>query len=444
LLSAVVTASSSLTIAIPASAKFFALTFQAAADLEDLSQTLMVNFGAPKPYEEYIKAIISINGYPFSKAASQIAAEAVSQISWQYNNTDASVTGTELYKMFTLLPNVDGDGDTIGCTGACYNTKIEQYVISYYSYAKASKLWYYKRKDLVDYSATGTITPTPTRELDISSYLYHIQGIAYDPSLDSYWILGSLNEVSDDNERVLIRIDDDGNLFEKIVLPYTFQAGMIAMSPDYNNLLIKANGSDWLLELDKETKTQIRQVTVASTTEGMGVDHAGGSVWIGSDSGNLYKYDYDTLTIIDSYAFETLPNGTSQNVEGIIIDPIDKAVIFVADAYLHGANNNGNAMWVFDFNKSINKQVRFPDMMKFQGNKSVVIDFGDVNDLRQALIEQGTGAVMYRGSNVAPTAPLINRKNWRDRPYYSDWGDTIPSEWSLSLPSYRYMQLMIV
>jgi DNA-binding beta-propeller fold protein YncE len=249
--------------------------------------------------------------------------------------------------------------------------------------------------------------------------------------------------VSNNLERVLIRVDNDGNLLEKTILSdYDFQAGMIDMSPDMQNLMIKPNDRSWILELNKLTKNQIRQVSVLSSAEGLGVDYANNEVWVG-DNGTLYKYDYDTFALLSTHPFQTLPNGASQNVEGIIIDPIDRAVIIVADAYLHGANNNGNAMWVFDFNKTIGKNVRFPQMMQFQGKFSYVIDFGSVNDLIQATIEEGSGNIYYRGSNTAPTFPAVQRTNWRDRPYYADWGDTIPSEWSLNMPDFRYMQLKV-
>src|SRR5690606_5279545 len=144
--------------------------------------------------------------------------EADRVVSWHYNDSDASVTGTDMYKMFTVVPDTDGDGATVGCTGASYNTKTGEYVISYYSYAKASELWLYKRSDLIEYNNTTPINPVPTRKIDVSPYLYHIQGNVYDPEMDSYWVIGSINTVSADTERVLIRVDDEGNLLERFEL----------------------------------------------------------------------------------------------------------------------------------------------------------------------------------------------------------------------------------
>src|SRR5690606_13371746 len=104
--------------------------------------------------------------------------------------------------------------------------------------------------------------PGPSRAIDLSSHLYHIQGNVYDPELDSYWVIGSKNAVSSDSERVIIRVDDEGNLLERWEMTaYSFQAGMLALSPDYKNLLIKPNNKTWLLEINKTTKAQVRQVT---------------------------------------------------------------------------------------------------------------------------------------------------------------------------------------
>lgn len=381
----------------------------------------------------------------FSVGATPPVEQVGAEVSWHYNDDDAPVTGTELFKQFTLTANVDSDNDTIGCTGASYNTKTEEFVIAYYSFAKESRLWFYNRKDLVDYSPSGTIIPVPTREVDVSAYLYHIQGVAYDRQLDSYWVIGSINPTSNDAERVLVRVDDDGNLLERFEMSaYSFQAGMLAMSPSGENLLIKPNNQSWLLEINKRTKAQVRQVTTATPHEGLGVDYANSKIWIGGNNGNLYRYDYLTMVLEETIPYATLPEGSSMNVEAIIIDPVDQALLIVADAYLHGGHPNGNGMWVFDFAKTIGKQVRFPDMMTWQGNESVIVDFGSSNDLVPATLEKGLGTIQYRGSNTPPTLPAINRTNWRDRPYYGSWGSTTPSAWSDTMTSYRYMQLRVV
>ena len=368
-------------------------------------------------------------------------------LSWQYNNVDAPTTGTSLFSQFTLVPNVDDDGDTLGCTGASYNKDTEEYVISYYSFAKASKLWFFKRKDLINYSPEGTIVPKPSREIDVSQYLYHIQGNVYDPETKSYWVLGSLNSVSTDTERILIRVDDEGNQLERHILSdYSFQAGMIALSPDLKNILIKPNNRTWLLELSKNDLSLVRQVNGVTNNEGLGVDYKNGFVWLGNDAGNLFKYSYNNMTLLDTIPYQSLPNPNgSQNIEGLIVD-VDGALINVADAFLHGANNNGNCMWVYDFSKTINKYIHFPEMLRLNAkNESPIIDFnGYSSSIKKATVNKGTGIIQYRGSDSIPTSLLISRKNWRELPYFIDWGQTQPGEWSQEIPNTRYIQLRII
>lgn len=367
------------------------------------------------------------------------------RISWPYRTADAPVTGTDMYALFTVLPDKDADGDTVGCTGASYNTRRNQYVISYYSFAKAAKLWLFDRRDLMAYASSGTLQPVPTRVIDVSAHIFHIQGNAYDAETDSYWILGSLNAVSSDTQRVLIRVDDEGNLLEKYPLSaFSFQAGMLALSPDGKNLIIKPNNRSWMLEIDKRTKTQIRQVTGLNINEGLAVDAKNSVVWIAGDDGVLKKHDYSSMAVLATYTFATLSDGSGTNVEGIIVDPADGALCFVADAYLHGSHTNGNAMWVFDFEKTIQKRVNFPEMLGLYTYGSPVIDFGAVNNLAAASILSGAGTIQYRGSNTAPTELAVNRSNWRDRPFYSDWGSTVPSAWSSTFTAFRYMQIRLV
>lgn len=366
---------------------------------------------------------------------------------WQYNDVDAPVTGTDLYQQFTVLENVDEGDEKIANTGATYNHNTKEYVIARFARGRASRLLFYKRSDLVDYSPTGTIVPVPTRVIDISNYINNIQGICYDGDLDCYWCLGSLNALGADDERILIAVDDEGYLLDTYLLPYVFAPGMIVMSPDNQNLLIKQGNGSRLWEINKRTKALVRNVFLYPY-EGIAIDPVGEFVWFAGDDGVLKKTNYSDFSEVYTKTFATLPDvdEVSQNVEGIIYDPIDGALLFVADAYYHGAHNNGNCMWVFDFEKTIKKSLRFPEMFRInQENVSQIFDFnGYESTINNVDVLNGDVTVQYRGSNTAPTFPLVQRENWRDIPFYEQWGDTVPSEWDDVIPSFRYIQIKVV
>src|SRR5690606_1364723 len=155
------------------------------------------------------------------------------------------------------LPNTDAGG-TIGNTGLTYNTQTDEYVIAYYAFDRESKLWFYGRnsENLIEYTDQGTLTPTPDREIDVSAYIFHIQGIAYDDTNNSYWILGTTQATSSDTERRLINVDDSGALLESTDLTsMSFQAGMLALNNKTNELIIKPNNSTSVYFLDKTTKS---------------------------------------------------------------------------------------------------------------------------------------------------------------------------------------------
>lgn len=453
------------TIPIPEGARnggFFRMTILRSGDSLSSLDSFMLNFGAQIPYEDYQDGkIVSFLGVPFNTGVQQ---PKVAGLEWKYNNTDAPITSTELFQQFTVVPDTDGDGDTVGSTGLSYNTKTKEYVVSYYSYEKASQLWLYKRSDLTPYSPTGTIEPKPTRIIDVSSHLLHIQGNVYDPETNSYWVLGTdpdyaTNGGGTNVNRLLIRVDDEGNLIEKYLLSmYDFQPGMLALSPDLKNLLIKPNGDVNLIEIDKKTKTEIRQIAVFTGTEGLGVDYENAIVWIGSGS-TMRSYNYADFSTIRSVTYETLPDENSQqNMEGIVIDPIDGAIILCADGYLHGSSPNGNCIWIFDFDKTIEKSIKFPEMYDFNTGEgsindagewiSPVIDFGSYTDFLtndiQIISENANVAIEYRGGNTAPNSVEINRQNWRDLPYYKDWGSITPSAWSSSKSNARYVQFKLI
>lgn len=287
----------------------------------------------------------------------------------KWNSVDSTLAWTESIAKatkpgyrFTVMPNTDGDDDTIGPTGLSYKYDTDEYVISYHANTKASKLWFFARNsnNLLNYSTVGTLQPIPDRELDVTPYIDIIQGNVWDSVASVYWILGTQKGVSPaDNARVLIAVDDSGNLIETYSLTGVINAqmGQIAINGDI--LIIKPNNSATVYFMDKNTKSIVRTQTAHTTKEGLAYDGARDLVWIAGDEGIAVAYDYTTWLEMARFPFQTLrnenPSGNIWNVEGTLIDPIDDKMVMAFDGYLHGDNNNGNAMFKFDFPRYTNR-----------------------------------------------------------------------------------------
>lgn len=252
---------------------------------------------------------------------------------------------------FTVIPNVDEDEDVVGATGLSYKEDSREYVISYYSYDKESKLWIYGRNsdNLTPYSPIGALAPEPDREINVSDYIDYIQGNVWDADSACYWIVGTKKGgPNSDNNRVLIAVDDSGALISTHSLTGSIEAqmGQIAVKEDV--LMIKPNGDSTLYFLNKDTKALIRTEHTDARYEGLAYDHKRDLIWVVDDYSKIFVYDYDSFIPVYRDTFETLPDGVRQNVEGVMIDPVDDKLIMAFDGYLHGSNNNGNALFKFD------------------------------------------------------------------------------------------------
>lgn len=262
---------------------------------------------------------------------------------------------------FTVVPNVDIDGDTIGVSGLSYNTQTDEYIMGYFSYGKEAKIWFYHRSspNLLTYNPYGTLNPIPDRSIDVTAYINNIQGVAYDDSNNTYWALGSLNDVSSDTERVLINVDDAGTLLSTTTLStMSFQAGMLILNNTLNEFIIKPNDKAELYFLDKTTKLVTRTELNVPLFEGLAFDPIMNTIWIGSDEGYVNVYDYTTFELVGSSYFGSLhsENVLKQNVEGMLIDPIDGKLLIAFDGWLHGGNNNGNCLWKYNIGNNLYSQ----------------------------------------------------------------------------------------
>ena len=271
-----------------------------------------------------------------------------SALSWHVSSSKPTKPG---YR-FTVIPDTDGDSDVIGVTGLSYREDTEEYVVSYYSYAKESKLWFYNRNspNLTPYSPTGPLTPTPDRELDLTAYIDHIQGNVWDADSACYWVLGTeKGSLPSDNTRVLIAVDTNGSLISTTPLNGIIVAQMGQIARKGSVLMIKPNNTTTLFFMDRHTKEIIRTAETHTQYEGLAYDPNRDLIWIAGDEGKIAAYDYESFNKLGEFGFATLPDGSDQNVEGMLIDPVDDKLLIGFDGYLHGGNQNGNAIFKFDF-----------------------------------------------------------------------------------------------
>src|SRR5690606_33816255 len=132
-------------------------------------------------------------------------------------------------------------------------------------------LWLYSPESLVRYNAIGTTVPVPDREIDLSSLIYNIQGIAYDDEDDTYWAVGTSGPTSPGTNNIMIHVDSDGGIIGSAIdltfLAASFQLGMMAVNNNADETLIKANNNVDLWFLDKGDLTLSRTETSSSMDE---------------------------------------------------------------------------------------------------------------------------------------------------------------------------------
>ena len=240
---------------------------------------------------------------------------------------------------------------------------------------------------------------------------------------------------------------------------------MIVHNPVSDTLLIKPNNSQRVFEINKYDKSEIRRSDFLLANEGLALDIPNQLIYLGDNDGNIKTYKYSDFSLVDSFTVITLAGDATSEVEGMLIDPIDGALLINADAYLHGNNNNGNTLFVFDLQKTIKKYIQFPNMFDF-GNgffsgglklvdnklvgsgswESQIFDFETFSDYLTneiSLIKNNNVTVEYRGLNTAPTSDKINYINGRSLDIYSFWGDTIPNSYQNTVANFRYLQIKL-
>lgn len=381
----------------------------------------------------------------------------ISRIEWKYNNNDY---GNDEIGIYTVVPDRNPDNGRIaGCTGISYNPDTKQFVVALYNEQYASKILLYDRNAIMPYTSSTELSPSPTKQIDITQYIDHLEGLDYDPELHAYWALGTKKgAISAGKARVLIRVNDSGVLEDSYELSaYDFQAGMLAVRN--NEIFIKPNDRTWLLKIDKNTRQIIKTYVTYTRSEGLGINKENGDIWIADDDGAIKRFSSE-LVELGSYRSTVFNN----DIEGLLIDPVDDTIWDSADTYFHGKNLNGNAMWHYDFLKTYKKFVRFPEMagfsegtmtdsLRIENNKlfghgeweSPVMDFGDHRDFIANLPQISQSGkqitIQYHGSDMEPSTQAHDNMPCK---YYDNWGGIIPDTYSNSPVNHRYQQIKLI
>lgn len=376
----------------------------------------------------------------------------VSGIEWKFNNASF---GSQLIGRYVMAPD-NYMGTQAGNTGLTFNPYTKQWVSALYVYATYAKLWGFSKSSLVPYQVSPAYTTiTPTWEIDITPFIDHLQGIAFNINNGLYYAWGTKKGLpSADANRVLIAVNEAG--VQGIVpwIPdFQAQAGMIAIWRD--SIFFKPNNKSFFREYDIRNMALKREVTAYTQYEGFGVDQLTGNILIGGDQAGYREYTYN----MGAVATYTTPV-TGGEIEGVCRNRYNDTDGINADEQIHGGIVNGNCMWLLNSKDNYLKVIRFllrtdwslgtlggdlkvsDDLLINTGTwESPVMDFGSYTDyltnVPTATANGRTVTFDFRRSSTAPTTTVNNDF---DIPVYSGWGSTTPSAYG-AVASGRYQQL---
>jgi|GEM_PF-5229774 len=363
---------------------------------------------------------------------------------------------------YTIAPNTDtvngsaANGYISGNTGMSVDPVSRMFIFSLYNYAASSRMALARQNELSPYSPTGTITPNYTRIIDVTPYLDHIQGNAYDAEEGYIYVFGTIKgaDSANNGNRVIICVNRQGQKVKTDYFPAVAgEAGMIAVYD--KKLYIKFNNIVTLYIYDLVTKNPIDSFVTPGAAEGLAVGTPGIFTCPGA---TIYLYSHSSPhTQIWSGANPVL----GQEIEGMAYDEATRGLMIQGDAYLHGFNPNGNMAKMVNPFGTYKQDIRFPytygwDTWKFTGKLTpmgfglfgtgygispVIFLNGKSDYMGNAPIVDAVGRTVsfeYRGSNSAPT---LTANNEQFVTVYSDWGNVVPSAWQNTPVNFNYIQV---
>lgn len=342
---------SAATIPVPATANSFRFFFQRPED-GDVTGTFMLNFGSQIEYEPY-EYIDQINGSPFLK-------ESINTISYMYavlNGTSPTVNPSNWYKACPVVQN-SPTGDLFGNTGLGYDLSRNLFIVSEYRNTVSSRLLIFRNEDLVERNTSAPAISVPFRTIDLTQYMDHIQGCAWDFVDDTYLALGTLKgQATGTSNSVVVKVSPVGTLIDIFPLGTNLlvQVGMLDLLPN-GNIIIKPNSGSTAYIFNRGYSLIDRKTLIGN--EGLCVDKYTGDIWCADDNFTVKRYNKDYIEI-GSFTYNTFTNESGgSNVEGMCILP-NGGLVISADANLHGGTDLGNSLFFFDFLSTVNKRNYF-------------------------------------------------------------------------------------
>lgn len=385
------------------------------------------------------------------------AIPSVKSVKWKYNPAVAPY----LIQKFTTVADTDtvngsaANGYVSGNTGLTYNPYTQEYYVACYNYTASARIFVYKREDMTPYVASPPIMPTPRRIIDVTAFIDHIQGLAYDTVEGYIYVYGTIKGSAGGNgDRTIICIDVFGN---KVKPDWTGMASGEAgdISIYQKKLYLKPNNVVTCYIYDLAAKSLIDSFTTYTSGEGLAVSDAGIYICGGSDI-RLYSHAAGHAQL------NTYPNPSyNGEVEGMFIHPADGRLVKNADTFLHGVQTNGNETSELNISGEYGQNFQSPgmhlwDRWTFEGSLkpfgfelqgtgkaiSPVIDMQSFTDylINDPVVEVNGRTVTfeYQNSSVAPTGTLLTDQT---SSVYLNWGNTVPGAWSSTKSANRYQRL---
>jgi len=380
---------------------------------------------------------------------------------WKIDNTVLPYEN-EAYTVVADTDLVNGsavNGYISGNTGLSMDPVTRRLLIACYNYATTSRIFDQKISELIPYSPVGTITPNPSRIINVTAFLDHIQGVAYDFEEGFIYAFGTIKGANSaqNGNRVIICVNKNGEKVKSDYFPAVAgEAGMIVVYE--KRLYIKFNNIVTLYIYDLVSKSLIDSFTTNGAWEGLTVCSYGIFVCGTSGASAVTLYSHEPGHAILWSGANPVLGG---EIEGMVFDEGTRGLIIQGDAHLHGGNPNGNMAKVVNPFGRYKQDIRFPQLFgwntwKFTGKlvpmngalfgwgagiSPVIFMNGKTDFIGNAPVLDVVGRTVsleYRGSNIAPTTAQLTDEFVKIN---LDWGITVPGAWQSTPPALNYIQV---
>lgn len=362
------------------------------------------------------------------ESSSESTVDTLNSISINYNSSDYEyLTDYDGYNVIsvTTITADETDGEWAANTGLDYDSSNNELIV------------------------VQTPDSLPTIRVDrnmntVNEYTsLSTQGLAYDSTNDRYYQLST---------DYIYAKSSDGTLLFSLAFPETQSSpGSIYYSTSFNMFLVTYDSAEyirfWKPDYTENTLSLDRTIAIAAT-EGVTMDEDNYHIWINmvDEKRKINMYG----STIFSFGFDLNDTGTVN--EGLAYDPTDGTLWFNADEYFHGGITGGNRLWHIDPELKYNKHINIPNQIKWEWGTltncivnsdgvlektdtsltaewlSPVFDMDGYTDLQSSSVYSLEPSQIL-SSDTSPTGTAVTIYPFD---YYSNWGDTSPSEVELT------------